>query len=402
MKYVVSPSLFTTDPESDIYQNTQTGERFSLTPETVRLLGLFKKPVTISSAMSKLVCRAKEKSAIELFLGRLIVSEVLVPESRLSGARRSPVNLADKAIVQAPKKTFFSCPYRDIKDLGQEDIVFVGMPCDLGVTGFPGTRFGPDRTRELSADTHEYHADIFTGKSRGWYSVNYSRTILGNIAMADIGNIIIQIGENIEKFYRRGERAARAILNRGGLPVMLGGDHSCSYPLIKAAHSCYGKVGLIQIDAHTDLAQLPKGISHNHGNVLTRVLDERLIHRLYQFGIRGLIGKANRRANCRSFSTATLVERGPKVVLPALRSDMPYYLTLDIDVLDPSYAPGTGTPVPEGMTPQVLVELIKLITSRVEIVGVDIVEVNPMLDRNNQTADLAINMLTHLLTGILQ
>lgn len=218
--------------------------------------------------------------------------------------------------------------------------------------------------------------------------------------MADVGNVLLQIGEGFEKFYNRVSKTMSRLITKGRFLVAVGGDHSCSYPILRAIKDRYGDVSVIHIDAHTDLGDLVDGVSNNHGNVFTKVRDEKLITHLYQFGIRGCIGKKLVAPDYSLFPLVDLKRMGVEKAINAIDPKQKYYLSLDIDVLDPTFAPGTGTPSAFGMNPEMLFDLLSVIAQRVELVGCDIVEVNPMLDRNDQTSELTLSTLFHLLSEI--
>jgi len=308
MKYKLSKFIMTNDSQSEIIQNTKTGERMSVSEETLKLIKFFEKPISFEDVLSCFSVNKKEKLEILNFLKQLLEEKILVPTERTKEKYGVPV-LADKVLVESPTKTFFSCPQRNPFSIKDEDIIFLGIPFDLGTTGYPGTRFGPDKIREISADAFEYQADIFTGKSKGWFSLKKGKTILKNVKMADIGNVLLQVGENFEKFYNRITKIISMVIANRNFPVIVGGDHSCSYPVLRAINKQYGKeVSVIHIDAHTDCGEIIPRVANNHGNVFTKVRKEKLIHHLYQFGAHGHLDKKIIDSNYFLFSLETLNE----------------------------------------------------------------------------------------------
>ncbi len=402
MKYIVSRFLVSPDPTNGIIQNTLTGERFEATDEVLKLLSYFKEPHTFTEALKSVRIKSNEVTKVRSFLTSLRTSKFLVPYPENDSARGSSMlTLTNKALVQSTKRTLLSCPSVDLKSIKKHDIVFLGVPFDLGTTGYPGARFAPDRMRELSSDAFEYHADIFDGTARGWFSLEHDRHVFEGRKIVDIGNVILQIGEGFDQFYDRLGKVVDRILQKSAFPVIIGGDHSCSYASIRSFKKKCGRIGTIHIDAHTDLGDLLPGIPNNHGNVFTRVLDENLVQHLYQFGVRGMIGKKLVSKNYSLFPLQQLtVDDGLHQAVAQIDTEVDYYLSLDIDVLDPAIAPGTGTPVPFGMRTETLCKLLSLIASRVTILGFDLVEVNPMVDHGNQTCELANTIVLHLLAAI--
>ena len=402
MKYIVSKFLISLDPTGGIIQNTLSGERFEATDEVLKLLSYFKEPHTINEALGYVRIKPREVAQLRSFLTSLRRSKFLVPYPEIDASRGpSILALTNKALVQGTRKTFLSCPSVGLKSIQKDQIVFLGVPFDLGTTGFPGARFAPERMRELSSDTFEYHTDIFTGAARGWFSIEHNRHVFEGRKFVDVGNVILQVGEGFDQLFDRLGKIVDQILRKGGFPVIIGGDHSCSYALIRSFKKRYGRIGVIHIDAHTDLADLLPGIPNNHGNVFTRILEENLVDHLYQYGIRGMIGKKRIDKNYSLFPMQQLTtDNDLRQAVAQLDTGVNYYLSLDIDVLDPSYAPGTGTAIPFGMRTETLYKLLSLITARVTILGFDLVEVNPMMDNRDQTCALANSIIILLLAEI--
>lgn len=397
MTYIISRLLVTVDPQTRVLLNTRTGDRMEVSEEVIRLLELFKEPATIEGVVNEVSDTVEHRSTIRAFLTDLIENQILVSNPEQSYGAEALAALPNRALVETPHRGFFGCPSRTLEALEDDAIVFLGIPFDLGTTGFPGARFGPNRMRDLSADAFEYQADIFTGLSKGWFSTDWNKTILTGVKMADIGNILFHVGEEFPAIFERVQETLRLTLEKGCFPVVLGGDHSCTHAVIKGVSQAYPDLRLIQIDAHTDLGDLFPGICHNHGNVMTRILEEDLVGHLYQWGQRGLGGRETTSPKCTTFSLSRLQQQGIKVSAEALDCRYPYHLSLDIDVLDPSVAPGTGTPLANGMSAQALWECLSAIAQRVRIVSIDLVEVNPMLDPNDRTANIALGALFHLL-----
>jgi len=368
--------------------------------EALKVLSLFRKPKTFESAVQEIKASQAGKRRILRFLETLAAESLLVSEAELASHTSIAQLSPDDVLVEAPKKTFFSCPEREVLALEDEDMVFLGVPFDLGTTGYPGARFGPDRIRELSCDSFQYHADVFSGACRGWFSLEKRRVVLEDTKMADVGNVLLQIGESFDAFYNRVTRLVEILLEKKAFPVIVGGDHSSTYGVVRALKQRYDSLAVLHIDAHTDLGEILPGLPNNHGNVFTRIRNEALIDHLYQFGVRGLIGEPLIAEDYSLFSLGSLNKGGIGRVVTMVTTDSPCFISIDIDVIDPSFAPGTGTPAANGMTPNMLFSLVSSLVGKMWIVGFEVVEVNPMLDVNNRTSELVVEIIFRALADI--
>ncbi len=398
MKYKISDNVVTTDKKSGIIQNTKNGNRLLVSDEVLSLLGFFLEPKKLDDVLLEFI--EEDREGIKTFLEELIEEGMLVVSQQLDSEFKWS-EISDRAMVERPMTSFFSCPIRDIHDIDDEDIVFVGVPFDLGTTGYPGARFAPDKIRDISSSLFEYHADIFSGKTKGWFSANENKIVLKELNLADIGNVLLNVGEDFESFYNRVSSVLDIILESKAFPVVIGGDHSISYSVIRSLSKKYDSgVSIIHIDAHTDLGDLVPDISNNHGNVFSRVMKEELINGLHQFGIRGCIGEKNSSDNYSMYSLAQIKSIGLDETISCLDRNEKYYLSIDIDVLDPSIAPATGTPSPNGMTQDMLYDLLFKVASTFNIVGFDLVEVNPMMETDDRTSNLAHDVIFHVLKNV--
>jgi agmatinase len=197
--------------------------------------------------------------------------------------------------------------------------------------------------------------------------------------------------------YERCYRGALLSHQSGTTPVFIGGDHSISAPLIRACTEVHGEVVIIHLDAHTDMGEWEVGSEHHHGNVMRRVLHENPATQLLQFGVRGFAGAPLGEERCQTITQATIEEEFAHVLATRLPKGKKCYISFDVDVLDPSFAPGTGTPVPLGMTPQVLLKLLRSVIEHNQIVGMDVVELSPALDRDDMTTSLVFHILMKVL-----
>ena len=211
--------------------------------------------------------------------------------------------------------------------------------------------------------------------------------------------MVHHLSEDPRSFYERCQKTASTIHERKGFPVFIGGDHSISAPLIRACREKHENLTLIHFDAHTDLADWDTTTNHHHGNVMSRVLHENPELEIYQFGIRGFAGAPFNSTRCHVAGQRE-INTDINGVISRIPQDRTCYISLDIDVIDPSLAPGTGTPVPMGMIPTTLLRLMETIIRRNHIVGIDIVELCPCRDREDMTTSLAFHLLMCILHWI--
>ena len=286
--------------------------------------------------------------------------------------------------------TFARLPRLD--DVGQADVAVVGVPFDAGVSYRSGARFGPGAIRMGSKLLRPYHAGLDV---EPWTTIQAADA--GDIAATpfDLAVAIDQIDE-----------AARSILRRAGRLVALGGDHTIALPLLRATHATRGPVALVHFDAHLDTYDTYFGAPYTHGTPFRRAVDERLIltDRSIHVGIRGpLYSRADlgddQRMGFAVLSTVDVATDGVAAAVERIRArarDARVYVSVDVDVLDPAHAPGTGTPEPGGLTARELQMILRGLDG-LPIVGADVVEVAPPYDHAELTALAAANIAYELL-----
>ncbi|GAB6933592.1 agmatinase [Calditerricola satsumensis] len=262
--------------------------------------------------------------------------------------------------------------------------VIYGMPMDWTVSFRPGSRFGPARIREASVGLEEYSP--------------YLDRHLDEVAYFDAGDIPLPFG-NAARSLERIRDAVRKFLADGKFPLGLGGEHLCSWPVIQAVHEAYPDVVLVHIDAHADLRTEYEGEELSHATPIRKAVDLLGGGRVYSFGVRSGTREefafAREHMHFYPFEVLEPVKR----VLPEL-AGRPVYVTIDIDVLDPAFAPGTGTAESGGITSRELLKTIHAIArSDVRVVGADIVEVAPVYDPTEQTPIVAAKLVREILLG---
>jgi agmatinase len=263
--------------------------------------------------------------------------------------------------------------------------VLVGVPLDLTVSNRPGSRTGPQQIRTVSYALEEYSI--------------YQDLSLDDLCFYDAGDIVLPHG-NVSESLRLIEKVAGQIFTDRKLPVFLGGEHLVSYPLIKSCFEKYPELVVLHFDAHADLREEYGGESDSHATVMHKVVGMLGKRRVFQFGIRsGTKGEfAFASDNTQMFKDE---------IFPALNNvitelkDKPVYITLDIDVVDPAFAPGTGTPEPGGCASREILTAIRAM-KQLDVVGLDIVEVSPVYDNSEITAMLAAKLVRESLLAFVK
>jgi len=285
--------------------------------------------------------------------------------------------------------TFMRLPH--ITQPEELDIALLGIPFDGGTTYRPGPRFGPRHVRQQSAIIRPWNPVL---------KVNP----FAKYRIADYGDFTVN-PLSIEDTFQRVEKQMEPLLDAGTRCVSVGGDHSLSLPLLRAIRKKHGPVALIQFDAHNDLWDEYFGCKYSHGTPFRRAIEEGLIREGYflQVGLRGQVYSEHdfdfaRKHKVRMITAEEFHAGGVALVrkqLAAFRGK-PVYVTLDIDCVDPAYAPGTGTPQVGGFTSAQIVELVRALRG-LRIVSCDLVEVSPPYDTSEITSLLAANLLYELL-----
>lgn len=270
----------------------------------------------------------------------------------------------------------------------ESQAVIYGMPMDWTVSYRPGSRFGPQRIREVSVGLEEYSP--------------YLDRDLDDVKYFDAGDIPLPFG-NPQKSLDVIEEFVTKVLEDGKVPIGMGGEHLVSWPVMKAVSEKYPDLAIIHMDAHTDLRESYEGEALSHSTPIRKIANLIGPKNVYSFGIRSGMKEEFiwAKENGMHISMFEVVEP-LKEVLPTL-SGRPVYVTIDIDVLDPAHAPGTGTVDAGGITSRELLASIHAIAgSNVNVVGFDLVEVAPIYDSSEQTANTASKLLREMMLGWLK
>jgi guanidinobutyrase len=276
------------------------------------------------------------------------------------------------------------------------DVAVVGVPLDIGTSNRTGSRYGPRQIRAESVLVRPY-------------GMATRAAPFDSFQVADVGDVPLNT-YSLEKSIGIIENHFDTVLASGAKTVSLGGDHTITLPILRAHHKLHGPMALVHVDAHADVNDEMFGERITHGTIFRRAIEEGLVdpHKMVQIGLRATGYAAE------DFDWA--VQRGVRVVTAeecwyqslaplmaqvrdAIGATTPVYLSFDIDGLDPSVAPGTGTPEPAGLTTSQGLEIIRGVWG-LNVVGCDLVEVSPPYDPSGNTALLAANLIFEMLCSL--
>jgi len=303
--------------------------------------------------------------------------------------KNQPLSGNDLARFSGPN-TFMRLPFSN--ELQKLDVAVLGVPMDIGTSWRSGTRFGPKQVRSESAMIRPYN--LQTGAAP-----------FDNLHVADIGDLAINTF-SLSDSLRIIAESYETILMYDAVPMAIGGDHSITLPILRAMAKRHGPVALVHVDAHADVNDEMFGERETHGTVFRRAHEEGLIQssKVYQIGLRGTGYTAEDFTEAQGwgfqhFPAHELWGRDLSQLGAEIRRDIgdrPTYVSYDIDSLDPSFAPGTGTPEIGGLTTPQALQLIRALKG-LNIVGCDLVEVSPPYDTSGNTALTGANILYELL-----
>lgn len=272
------------------------------------------------------------------------------------------------------------------------DIAIVGIPYDSGVTFRPGARFGPESIRINSRLIRPYN-------------INQHKSPFKNNIIKDAGDIScnpFNIHSSINTISNELDKLHSRVKNL----IILGGNHTISYPCLRSMSRKFGQVALLHFDSHFDTWDEYFGEKCTHGTPFKRALEEKLINvdNSMHVGIRGSINdytdiEKDKELGFKTIFCNEIEELGIKGIISKIKDrikDCPCYISIDIDCIDPAYAPGTGTPEPGGLSSRELIMILKELSS-LNVIGGDIVEVSPSYDANNITSQLAANLAYELI-----
>ncbi|NPD16630.1 agmatinase [Xinfangfangia sp. D13-10-4-6] len=272
------------------------------------------------------------------------------------------------------------------------DVAFCGIPMDIGTSNRPGTRLGPRQIRDESRMLRPFN--MATGAAP-----------FEHLQCADIGDVAINTFD-LKKSVGIIEAHYDQILNAGALPLTMGGDHTLTWPILRAIRKKHGPVALIHVDAHADVNDVMFGEKVAHGCPFRRAFEDGCLQndRVFQIGLRGTGYSPDdfdwgRRNGWTVIQAEECWHKSLKPMMAEIRAqigDAPVYLSYDIDSLDPAFAPGTGTVEPGGLTIWQGLEIVRGCAG-LNLVGGDLVEVSPPYDPSGNTALIGANLLYEML-----
>lgn len=293
---------------------------------------------------------------------------------------RSPSNL----------KTFMGLPHKASVD--DEDFCILGVPYDTTTTGRPGTRFGPRAIREFLSRYSTYSQD--------------AQWCYDNLKGMDLGDIPVMLGYTLETMQLIYENVKK-VLDGGAIPIVLGGDHLITYGELRAYAANYGKVAMVHFDSHNDTSDYEN--KYTHGTPFRRAIEDGFLDPTHsiQVGIRGYSETYRNdyaaEVGMKVITARELHKIGIEETAKRIREQVgnsPCIVTFDIDFLDPSAAPGTGTPVSGGFTTYEGMELIRQSLVGLDIKGFDLVEVMEDYDPGHITALAACHIIAQFIAVI--
>ena len=297
-------------------------------------------------------------------------------------------------------RSFFNAPLcGDVEQL-EADVAFIGIPFDQGTLGRPGARFGPDALRDAPR-AYSYSDPYGTqGKADGFFDIDAVDELLRGVTMADCGNVPIVPSEVVGNFDRI-TRAVEQVVERGALPVAVGGDHAITFPVVRGL-SKFAPLNIVHFDAHLDYTHNVQDSLYTHASPIRRCRELGFVGHITSVGIRS----ARRIPYEEAIRDGSLIisgtqfrELGPEAVAELIPPAENLYITFDVDVLDPSQAPGTGTPETGGLFYQESRDCLLALLKRSNLVAFDIVEVAPPYDSSELTVQVAARLMQDILAA---
>lgn len=292
--------------------------------------------------------------------------------------------------------SFGRSPIVEIDGPWSADFAILGVPYDAGTGYRPGPRFGPRSVRDVSTRFPFFAQD----GEKGFWSILEKRHFHEGVRVVDAGDADV-LYLDLDYSFQSITDSVKRILERDAVPVIIGGDHSITFPVVRAFEN-NGPLSILHFDAHLDFRDEVRGVKFAHGSPLRRSLELDHISSAVAIGVRGLRHQKPDYEDALEMGvkvvTAEELRKDPADVAETLRRTWTkgagIYVSIDIDFLDPAFAPGTGTPEPGGASYPVLRDLLREVAGEFDVRGFDVVEVNPMVDNAQITSLLAAQIVT--------
>ena len=312
-------------------------------------------------------------------------------------------------IIRAQPRSFFKAPLcTDLSTL-EADIGLIGVPFDQGTSGRPGARYGPDAIRDAPRTYSYSDPQGRQNQAEGFFDVDVEDEMLRGVSMADCGNITVVPSEVVRNFDKI-TRSVEQVVERGAFPVVVGGDHAITFPVVRGLSS-FGPLNIVHFDAHLDYSHDLQGVLLAHGSPIRRCRELPFVNHITSVGIRTARRKPYEEAirdGSLIISSNRFRELGPQGVADLIPPAENLYITFDIDVMDPSLAPGTGTPETGGLFYNEVRDCLQALLSKPKpsgshkdaghpLVAFDMVEVAPPYDSSELTVQVAARLILDML-----
>ncbi len=261
-----------------------------------------------------------------------------------------------------------------VKKSQSYDLAIIGVPFDEKSCFLRGAALGPAAIRAAS-----------TGKALNPFT-ELGVNLEEETVLIDWGDV--DTSGDVDKTFSRIEDAVKEVAGKKGKPIVLGGDHSITYPVVKALARKYRQLSILHFDAHPDLYEELYGDRYSHACPFARIMEEGLARELVQVGIRAATREQRDKARRHGVRMIEMKDMGPEL---QLKFESPLYISFDLDALDPAFAPGVSHHEPGGMTMRQAIDIIHSL--RAEVIGLDVVELNPTRDPSGITAAAAVKII---------
>lgn len=390
---ITSPRLVIETLEADgsaVVYHADRMTRLRLTRHVLSLLRRCERPTTRAALLEELGGREEVRAAI----GFLEERAFLVPEHDLAPA----VDEGANALFTTTESTLFRTPRRR-ESVANVDVAIIGLPSDAGLRSSHGERLAPEVLRVRSYDS-EYRLGFGDGLPIGWFDVGRRGRILEGITMCDHGDVRLVPGEPLQRYQERVGAARKEAAARARITLALGGDHSNAYAIVA---SLPPEIAVVMFDAHTDFDRLFHGAAPTAINVGRAIATLPNVERFIQVGHRGFT-LSNKLETLRDdyhvVPADELRRRGASAVTTLVPHGMPFYVSIDANVLDPAIAPAVTTLAPAGLLPSDLRETLEALSSRGNCLGMDICGFNPECEGARLTAKVIVHLILACLDAI--
>jgi len=393
--------VLTSDAHSTVVGHLLSGRKYALGAEAFRLFSSLDEPATLGHLQELLP--HLDPPRLTVALEHLQRQELIV---RCDNGR------ADETFqVTSLAPTLCNVDAFTAGAAAMPRVVFLGVPYGRGNSLSGAAARFPRAVRKYSRRIHaDFKKTRFANSDGCLYDVDAEvdlanlRSLIDGGRIADWGNLYIHPQEYPQHVYDNVEKAVSILIDGGHIPFVLGGDHSITLPALRAFDSRFRRLNVLHFDAHTDTYDSPldhlfeQRSTHGYANFASHAFHLENIESVHQFGVRGVNNfgvKAHPKQRIHWIQAAKRAARERRA--PDLPDDVPWYVTIDIDVLDPAVAPGTASPVPGGLSIPDFLQLLYLLLAGRRVVGVDLVEIDPGRDRDDLTVQIGLETIIFIL-----